>query len=79
MKAGLVIIAAIIIGGLTAWLMASIRAKHACEEAVIAAQSRLYVEPGAEAEREAAFKAALESKACRRTEGMSRTVLSLAD
>lgn len=77
MKAGLVIIAAIIIGGLTVSLVQLVKVKHACEEAVLASQLRVYVGPEAEAQRDAEFKAALASEACLQTQSMSLVILSL--
>ena len=79
MKAGLAIIAAIIIGGMTILMVRVVKAKHQCEEAVLESQLKLRIDAGAEAQRAEDLRVALGSEACLRAASWSRVILSLAD
>ncbi|MHC5147274.1 hypothetical protein [Stenotrophomonas rhizophila] len=66
MKAALIVLFLVVTLPLAYFAIEFVQAKKVCEEMVVATQTKIYQGPGADAERDAAYKAALSSAECTR-------------
>ena len=70
----LFLVCLILLLGYTVYRFAMVKAE--CEDAVVASQTAIYLDPGAEAKRTAAFEAAMASPACVKTRTFATFILA---